>query len=91
MKKYTTFFISLLLIICISLSVAVFYLLNCLNAYPKGEIFFEDPSNCTIVKYELENNFVLLCSYVDQTLVQISVGNTETNAIGESFSKESRG
>jgi len=90
-KKGTVVLISLLAVLCVSLSVAVFCLLNRLNAYPEGEILYVDPldsEDCTIVKYELENNFTLLLTYSDQTLVQIAVGNSETNVVGETYSEE---
>jgi len=93
-KKGTAILISLLAVLCVSLSAAVFCLLNRLNAYPEGKILYENSSGsetCTIVKYELENGFKILCTYLDQTLVEITVGNTETQSYGEAFSKDSTG
>ncbi len=93
-KKGTVVLISLLAVLCVFLSAAVFCLVNRLNAYPEGTILYENSSGsktCTIVKYELENNFTLLLTYSDQTLVQIAVGNSETNVVGETYSEEAGG
>ena len=79
----------LLLLFCCALSTA--YLYRKLQAFPSGERIYENREGTyyhEIVAYELENDFVILCSYVEGELVTVVVRNDKTKSMGSADARE---
>lgn len=61
-----------------------------LSLYPAGDKVYEKTEdNTVIIRYKLENDFEIWCTYVNDSMVAITVGNTETHTVSTADSSES--
>lgn len=82
-----------LIVLCLSLVLWSIQLSEMLSLYPTGDKIYEQTENndiYSIIRYELENDFVLLCTYKNGSIVNLTVHNRETQTTGTAHSSESR-
>lgn len=92
MKKRYCAVIGVLTVLCLGLILWSAQLMRTLSLYPVGDKIYEkteDDATYSITRYELENDFVIMCTYKDDSIIDITVHNSETNTTGTAFSNES--
>jgi len=91
MKKLFRVNTIVLLLLLFSCALSWMYLYQKVQALPLGERIYENRDGTyyhEIVAYELENDFVILCSYEEGELVTVVVRNDRTKSMGCADARE---